>query len=159
MLFRSPLVALLMLAVGLGVFTRTISRRLRLLLPPMLRNVKLNCVYASNVTTYGETILGSSAATPNQSFQFSRAPVLPGQEIWVKERERPPGPDLEALAAHFGENYLMDAPDGDGVLVRWREVESLYESTPADRHYIKDVVTSEVKFGDGIHGQIGRAHV
>jgi phage-related baseplate assembly protein len=122
--------------------------------PPMLRNVLLNCVYASNVTTYGETILGSSAGTPNQVVTFTRSPVLPGQEIWVKERERPPTPDLEALAAHFGDRYLMDAPDGDGVLVRWREVESLYESTPSDRHYVKDVVTSEVKFGDGIHGLV-----
>ncbi len=122
--------------------------------PPMLRNVQMNCVFASNVTTYGETILGSSKGTPNQTYKFVRGPVLPGQELWVRERERPTGPELEALAAVFGDNYLAEDPDGEGVLVRWREVESLYESAPVDRHYTKDVVTSEVHFGDGIHGMV-----
>ncbi len=122
--------------------------------PPMLRNVQLNSVYASNVTTYGDTIIGSSKGLPNQNFKFPRGPILPGQEIWVRERERPPGPDLAALEAAHGERYLLDDPENEGVLVRWKEVESLYESTPADRHYIKDVVTSEIRFGDGIHGLV-----
>lgn len=122
--------------------------------PPMLRNVMMNCVHASNVTTYGETLLGSSKGTPNQSYQFVRGPVLPGQEVWVRERERPPTPEVEQLIASFGENYLLPDPDGDGVLVRWKEVESLYESLPASRHYTKDVVTNEVKFGDGVRGLI-----
>jgi hypothetical protein len=122
--------------------------------PPMLRNVVLNCAYASNVTTYGETILGSSKGTPNQSFKFVRGPVLPGQEVWVRERERPPSNELEVLTSWFGDKALMDDPDGEGVLVQWKEVDSLYESEPASRHYTKDVVTNTVRFGDGIHGMV-----
>lgn len=119
--------------------------------PPMLRNVLLNAAYATNVTTYAEEILGSSKATPNQSFKFVRGPVLPGQEVWVRERERPVGPDLLELEREFGERFVEDLADG-GVLVRWREVDSLYESKSNSRHYVKDIVTSEIKFGDGIHG-------
>jgi hypothetical protein len=49
--------------------------------PPRLRAILLNSVYASNVNTFGETVLGSSQGTPNQIFRFVRGPVLPGQEI------------------------------------------------------------------------------
>jgi phage-related baseplate assembly protein len=123
--------------------------------PPMLRTILLNCVYASNVTTYGETILGSSKGTPNQSFKFPRGPVLPGQELWVRERERPPTPDQGELHATFGEgNFLIEDKENQGFLVRWKEVESLYESKPGSRHYVKDVVTSEIRFGDGVRGLV-----
>jgi len=121
--------------------------------PPMLRNILLNCVYASNVTTYPDEILGSSRGTPNQSFKFVRGPVLPGEEVWVKERERPPSPDLFELEKLHGERYIEDSAEG-GVLVRWFGVDSLYESKNNARHYVKDIVTNEVKFGDGIHGLI-----
>ena len=52
--------------------------------PPMLRHVLLNCVYADNLSSYDNTILGSSKGTPNQSFYFVRGPVLPGQQVWVR---------------------------------------------------------------------------
>lgn len=130
--------------------------------PPMLRNVILNTVFASNVTTYGETILGSSKGMPNQTFKFVRGPVLPGQEVWVRERERPTKPDLEAIALSHGPAahglgeayYIQQDADGEGFLVRWKEVESLYESTPSSRHYTKDVVTSAISFGDGVRGLV-----
>jgi predicted phage baseplate assembly protein len=45
-------------------------------------------------------------------------------------------------------------PDGDGFWVRWKAVDSLYESKPGSRHYVKDVVASTVAFGDGLHGLV-----
>ncbi len=122
--------------------------------PPMLRNLWLNACYASNVTTYGETVLGASKGLPNQTYKFVRGPVLPGQEIWVRERDKPNAAEAEQLTAWFGNQYLLPDPDGDGWFVRWKEVESLYESTPSSRHYTKDVVTNEVHFGDGIRGMV-----
>jgi len=122
--------------------------------PPVLRSVQLNCAYADNLETYTDTILGSSSGTPNQSFRFVRKPVLPGQEIWVREREMPKGPDLEEISKDEGDDAIRDDPEGRGVVVRWHEVESLYESGPASRHYVKDIVTSEVRFGDGIRGMV-----
>jgi len=38
--------------------------------------------------------------------------------------------------------------------VRWHEVESLYESVAGSRHYLKDIVTGEIRFGDGVRGLI-----
>ncbi len=120
--------------------------------PPMLRNVLLNTVYATNVTTYTDELMGSSRGTPNQAYKFVRGPVLPGEEVWVKERERPPSPDLYELENYYGERFIEQTPEG--VLVRWIAVDSLYESKANARHYVKDIVTNEVRFGDGIHGLI-----
>ncbi len=127
---------------------------------PLLRDVVLNAATASNLTTYGDTALGSSNGTPNQGFRFVRGPVLPGEEIWVRERERPTGVDLDALKTAFGESAVQDVgqPDGggpgEGVLVRWQQVDSLYESAGNARHYVKDIVNNEIRFGDGIHGLV-----
>ncbi len=121
--------------------------------PPLLRNILLNATYGTNVTSYNEEVMGSSRGTPNQSFKFVRGPVLPGQEIWVRERERPPTPDIMELEREFGDRFVEDSPEG-GVMVRWAEIDSLYESKAGSRHYVKDIVTGEVKFGDGIHGLI-----
>ncbi|MSQ82443.1 MAG: putative baseplate assembly protein [Myxococcales bacterium] len=120
--------------------------------PPMLRNVMLNTVYGTNVTTYTDELMGTSRGTPNQSFKFVRGPVLPGEQIWVKERERPPSPDLLEIESYYGEKFVDETPEG--VLVRWIPVDSLYESKGNARHYVKDIVTNEIRFGDGIHGLI-----
>ncbi len=121
---------------------------------PLLHDVVLNAAAASNLTTFGETALGSSNGTPNQTFHFVRGPVLPGEEIWVRERERPTGPELDALRTVFGQGAVQEDGQPDGVLVRWQQVDSLYESTAQARHYVKDIVTNEVRFGDGIHGLV-----
>lgn len=122
--------------------------------PPMLRNVHVGAAAASNVTTYSDTVLGSSRGTPNQRFVFVRGPVLPGEVVVVRERERPPGPEMEALLRAFGPQAVVDDPDGDGVWVRWQAVDSLYESAPGARHYVKDLVDHSITFGDGVHGLV-----
>ncbi len=122
--------------------------------PPVCDRVLLNSVYASNYTTYPETVLGSSQGTPNQSWYFNRGPVLPGQKLCVVEKERPPVAEIEALKLEEGDDCFVDLGDGEGYLVRWHEVESLYESDSKSRHYVKDITTGQVRFGDGVHGMI-----
>jgi hypothetical protein len=122
--------------------------------PPELRHVLLNCAYAKNLLTYGETILGSSTGLPNQSFKFPRGPVLPGQEIWVLEREAPPSDLAEAHAAEAGEGCFKDDPDGKGMWVKWIPVEGFYESVATSRHYMMDTMTHTISFGEGIHGMV-----
>ena len=39
-------------------------------------------------------------------------------------------------------------------LVRWKEVHDLHSSGSRARHYVKDIVSGELSFGDGIHGMI-----
>ena len=120
----------------------------------MLRAALLNCVYADNLTSYGETILGSSQGTPNQGFSFVRGPVLPGQEVWIREREKPNAVEFADLVAEEGDDCVRESSDGDGMLVRWHEVDSLFESKPTSRHYTKDIVTWKIRFGDGIRGMV-----
>jgi hypothetical protein len=122
--------------------------------PPICDRVLLNTVYASNYTSFRETILGSSQGTPNQSFWFNRGPVLPGQQIIVRETERPHDDDIQTIVYEEGEGAFADAPNGDGYQVQWHRVDSLYESGPKSRHYIKDVTSGELAFGDGVRGMI-----
>lgn len=123
--------------------------------PPRIQQVLLNCVYASHITTYANAVLGTSHGTPNQFFRFVRGPVLAGQVVAVREPEIPPGPDRDAMLADLGEDSILVDPDHPGHnLVVWKEVESLYESGSKSRHYLKDIVKGEIRFGDGVHGFI-----
>ena len=121
---------------------------------PVCDRILLNSVYASNYVTYQGTTLGSSQGTPNQSFFFSRGPVLPGQKIVVREYERPSDDEIARIVAEEGSDAFMTPEDGDGFVVRWHEVESLFESDARSRHYLKDITTGEVRFGDGVRGMI-----
>lgn len=121
---------------------------------PRILRILLNSVRAYNYTTYGETILGSSQGTPNQVFKLPKGQVLPGQELVVLEREPPSEADLIAIREEEGEDAVWEAPGGEGYFVRWHEVEDLYGSQPNARHYVKDIVSGEIRFGDGVHGMI-----
>ncbi len=128
--------------------------------PPRIVRILPNSVYASNLTTLGETVLGSSQGTPNQSFRLPPGPVLPGQKLVVLEREAPADADRLRIVEEEGEDAIRQNPDG-GWWVRWHEVDDLYAPLLADagdtaprRHYVKDVVTGEIRFGDGVHGLI-----
>ena len=121
--------------------------------PPVCNRILTNSVFASHRTTYPQTILGSSQGTPNQSFRFNRGPVLEGQSIVVQEVEKPSKTELQVIMEQEGEDAFQDA-SGTGFLVRWHEVDSLYESDSKSRHYVKDISTGEITFGDGVHGMI-----
>jgi len=121
--------------------------------PPVCDRIMLNAVTAANNTTYPETSLGSSQGTPNQSFYFNRGPVLPGETIAIIEYERPSDTELEAYLAEHGEDAFSSTDDGKFML-KWKSVESLYESGPKSRHYVKDLTSGEIRFGDGVHGMI-----
>jgi len=121
--------------------------------PPKLQQIMLNAVRASNVVTYTETVLGSSEGTPNQSFSFPRGPVLDDEVLEIIEENRPLDADMEFLTGRFGKEAVREHEDG-GWRVRWERVDSFFESGPGSRHYLKDVVTHEVRFGDGQKGKI-----
>jgi len=122
--------------------------------PPRIQRVLLNSAYARNLSTFGETVVGSSQGTPNQMFKLPSGPVLPGQRLMVLEREKPSKSDLRYITEEEGDDAVREDPDGKGVWVRWHEVEDLYESPPNGRHYAKDIVSGKLVFGDGVHGLI-----
>lgn len=120
---------------------------------PRIARILLNSVGAANLTTLGQTVLGSSQGTPSQVFRLPDGPVLDGQELVVIEREKPSDADRQALIDCEGEDAVTAEPGG-GWRVRWHQVADLYESPPGARHYVKDIVTGEVRFGNGVHGLI-----
>ncbi len=121
---------------------------------PRCDRILINATYALNVTTYGDTPLGSSRGTPNQFFHFPRGPVLDGEALLVREPERPRDEDLEAVVSVYGEAGIAEDGDGQGYWVRWRPVESMFDCGPKDRVYVKDISTGEIRFGDGVRGMI-----
>ena len=122
--------------------------------PPRIQRLMLNSVYASNLATYGETVVGASQGTPGQTLRLPPGPILPGMQLIVQERERPNDADLLVIAEEEGEDAVVADPSGNGWWVRWHQVEDLYESGSSGRHYTFDIVTGEVRFGDGVHGAV-----
>ena len=118
---------------------------------PRLTHVLLNAAFAHNQTTLRNEVLGNSDGTPNQAFRFAQGPLLDDQAIAVRERDVPPAVERAALLADLGEDALRPLDEG-GCWVRWREVESFYESGPKSRHYVIDRVRGELRFGDGRKG-------
>ena len=119
--------------------------------PPRVRRVLQNTVEAANVRTIYNEILGSSDGTPLQSYTLLHGPLLDGQIIEVREREEPLPEDIEDL----GESPVRLADDREGgYMVRWKEVESFFESGPKSRHYVRDPLTRQISFGDGLRGMI-----
>ncbi len=119
-------------------------------LMPRISCVISNAVYAHHQTTVRDEILGTSDGTPNQSFNFARGPLLEGQRLLVRERERPEGEALQALKLS---EELKEARGG-GYWIPWAEIESFYDSGPKSRHYIIDRVQGRLRFGDGRKGMI-----
>ncbi len=119
--------------------------------PPRIMRILLNAVGAGNLTTFGETTLGSSQGTPGQVFKLPQGPVLGGQQLVVIEREKPSDADVRDLIDIEGEDAVKPEPGG-GWCVCWHEVADLYESPPGARHYVKDIVAGELRFGNGMHG-------
>jgi hypothetical protein len=122
--------------------------------PPRVRRILTNVVEAFHQITIPNEILGSSDASPLQAFKVLRSPMLEDEVIEVRERQAPTAEELLDL----GENPIRPVdPDNVESLehwVRWRRVDSFFESTPHSRHYTIDYVTGIIRFGDGRKGMV-----
>ena len=125
---------------------------------PQLRAFLLNTTTAAQTLTLTNEILGSSNGSENQTFRTSRAPVLNGQRMQVREPELPSAAEQKALQATEGADSLALTTDAAGrfreIWVRWHGVPDFYASGPRDRHYVLDHLTGELRFGDGRNGLI-----
>lgn len=124
---------------------------------PKLRLLLMNTTLALQLETQHREILGSSNLTKNQKFRAMRAPVLPGQQLEVRELEPPTATEQEKIQEEEGDDAISPregVPSGREVWVRWHEVPDLYGSEQRDRHYILDHLTGEIQFGDGVNGLI-----
>jgi predicted phage baseplate assembly protein len=126
--------------------------------PPRLRRVLTNTARASHGTAVAEEILGSATGEARQRFRTAQVPVQPGHRLVVRERERPPTDEEQALRVEEGEDAVTVTTDAAGlpdeVWVRWHAVPDLHASGPRDRHYTLDGLTGLVGFGDGTTGLV-----
>ncbi len=120
--------------------------------PPAIVRILQNTVAASNVVTIRNEVLGSSDGTPIQTFKFIQGAFLEGEVIEVRERDQPNAEEI----ADLGDNAVRgaDADEGGGCWVRWKAVESFFESGPRSRHYLRSPTAAEIQFGDGTKGMM-----
>jgi hypothetical protein len=127
-------------------------------LPPQLRRVLLNTTWAAQVTTVENEILGSGNGDPGQAFTAAQTPVQPGQQVTVREPQRPAPAEEQALADVEGAGavtLILDAAgQPDEIWVRWHAVPDFYQSGPRDRHYTVDPLSGVIQFGGGSYGMI-----
>jgi predicted phage baseplate assembly protein len=119
--------------------------------PPRILRILTNAVDAYHQSTIEGEILGSSDGTPVQTYQLLRGPVLEGEAIRVLERQPPS--DEERADLDEGAVEIVD-PTDETCWVRWRRVDSFYDSGPRSRHYLLDYQSGRITFGDGRRGLV-----
>lgn len=149
---------------------------------PTLNAICPNAVWAVQRQTFTDEPIGAATGQPSLMLAFRQLPILPGQQIEVRELQgRRADVEWRILAAElFGTGRALqdletqlgaDSAATDiryGALrlvrdrakrvaeawVRWQERAELFGSGPADRHYAVDRARGRVFFGDGVHGRI-----
>jgi hypothetical protein len=120
-------------------------------IPPKLSAIYTNTVWAYNVISVSNEVLGSSNGKPGQVFKFSHFPVLPGQAILVLENTLTEE-DRKTILSEEGKDAITEKTDDAGNVietwVRWHEVEHFYFSEPNSRHYMIDRNKGLITFGD-----------
>ncbi len=128
------------------------------LVPPRLRRLQTNTIWASQAVTIAEEILGSSDGNPSQTYRTAQVPVLQGQRLKVLEPAVPSPGEQAAIEKLEGAGAVAVVQDEvgqvEGAWVAWHEVPDFYGSAPRDRHYVLDRLAGEVRFGDGLLGMI-----
>ncbi len=114
-----------------------------------------NTVWAQQVETVADELLGSSIGERNQVFKLIKGSAI-SADLWVREGLLISEDERERLS-HYGIR-IQEIKDRTGKVVdnwvQWRQVEELFDSGPRDRDYILDGASGEIIFGDGIHGMI-----
>ncbi|NIM16383.1 MAG: putative baseplate assembly protein, partial [Candidatus Aminicenantes bacterium] len=128
------------------------------LISPELQRIYLNTVWAENTATVKNELLGSSDGSADQTFQLKQFPVMPGQQVWVKEPEMPAADEYEKIVREEGEDAVAVTRDEKEAVteirVRWHAKDNFYSSGPRSRHYMIEPIIGEIRFGDGSRGMI-----
>lgn len=140
--------------------------------PPAIRvnGVHVNATWALQTQTMSTEVLGSGNGQPAQTLFFSQFPVLPGEDVEVREldgaRASVELPMLrdELLAAGFTADDIRTVVEPRSgrvreVWVRWRARPHLYFSSASDRHYVIERARGRIVFGDAVNGRLPAAGV
>ncbi|MCA1557706.1 MAG: putative baseplate assembly protein, partial [Acidobacteria bacterium] len=113
---------------------------------------------ALQAVTVRDEIIGSSSEEPNQTLNFASTPVLPGQEVYVREPEPPSDKERERIEEEQGGDAIRELKNPDTeeteAWVRWHEIDTFLKSDRKSRHYTLNHITGEIRFGDGERGLI-----
>jgi predicted phage baseplate assembly protein len=74
-----------------------------------------------------------------------------GEVVEVRERDEPNADEIADLGANAAR--AADVEEG-GYWVRWKPVDSFFESGARSRHYLRSPTTGEIHFGDGKKGMM-----
>ena len=127
--------------------------------------IHVNATWAQQVQTLSNEVLGSGTGQPKESFFFRQVPVLPGEQVEVREldgaRAEVELPMLRNALRRQGlpEDAVRAVTDPRGgrvreVWVRWEPREHLFFSGPDDRHYVIERGRGRLIFGDGVNGLV-----
>jgi predicted phage baseplate assembly protein len=130
-----------------------------------MNGIYLNAAWAVQIQTINDELLGSGTGQPNQTLFFRQIPILPGEQIEVRELEGArahvewPILKQELLQRRHSEEDIRAVTDPRTgrimeVWVRWRHRPHLFFSGPDDRHYTIERVRGRLIFGDGQNGRI-----
>ena len=127
--------------------------------------IYLNAVWAVQLKTTTNEILGAGSGQASQMLTFNQNPVLPGEQIEVQElsgalaQVQYPILQAQLLAEGFTQadiRTVVDPRSGNvtEVWVTWQVQPTLYFSGPDDRHYVMERSEGNVIFGDGTNGMM-----
>ena len=130
-----------------------------------VRGIHPNAVWAAQVETLEDELLGGGNGEPRQVFFLSRTPVLSVEVIEVRELEGPRAhveyplllDDLRRRGVREDDvRIVRDAATGhiQEVWVPWRRCATLAFSGPGDRDYTLERTRGRLLFGDGVHGLV-----
>ena len=124
--------------------------------PPVLKGLHLNTVWAKNIVTIEDEILGSSSETADQEFSFSETPVLTA-DIWVDEFGSISKREQRRLE-NDDSTTVDKETDSEGSVtafwVQWTGVDNFFNTDASSRHYILTQSDGTVRFGNGNQGAI-----
>lgn len=119
----------------------------------LIKGIYPNTVWAEQVETIKDEILGSGGGEKNESYSFFRVPVI-SPEIWIKYEDIISENVEDATTSEDIKKIKDDTGKIIEKWVRWKIVDDFADSGPRSKHCTIDNSMGTVQFGDGEHGLI-----
>ncbi len=149
---------------------------------PLVNSITPNAAWVVQRQTITNESLGTSDGQPNQVFNFIQIPVLPNEEVEVRELSGlRANVEWRTLAMELGssvaevqeleELLARETPQSEIIKgdlrlvrdrrkrvveawVRWHEEKTLFFATANERSYAVERIRGRLRFGDGVHGKV-----
>ncbi len=122
---------------------------------PTIKGFYLNSVWASQVQTIKDEIIGSGSDVALQLFKVMNSPVI---DISIMVNEINIHSESEMNTLRKSGVTIEEKKDIKGKIiefwVEWKEVIDFTGSGSKDRHYVIDRLTGIIWFGDEVHGML-----